>query len=671
MRDLQVETVPVLRLRPAARNSRTHSRAQIRQIADSIRTFGWTVPLLVDDAGELIAGHGRLAADHCTSQSPSLKFLRNCSPGLMADLLRSRSKPVRSRPSAPGSSSLLSMQPPPSTLAARMTGQRVTAGGENIPMMRARILAPLCGAAAFAALASGQARAADCADLSEHAPPDAEITAATLQPAGSFEIPPGLGPARVVELPSYCRIQGVLRPTSDSQIVFEVWLPAEGWNGRFHGIGNGAFAGSIDYSSLAAAVQAGYATAATDTGHAAGGLDASWAEGHPEKVVDFGWRAVHLTTVAGKALTEAFYGSPARYSYFASCSNGGRQGLMEAQRFPEDYDGIIAGAPAYNWTGLFTGFIWNAQVLSEPGAMIPAANASAIAAAVLAACDALDGLADGLVSDPRQCRFAPETLLCAEEETNACLTEPQIAALRAIYQGPQTSDGEQIYFGFPPGGETAPGSLGWDAWIFGAAPGASVQNAFGGAFVRSMVGAPEGWTPADFDFDRDFEPLEAKTAATLNATDPDLSAFADRGGKLILYHGWSDAGISALGTIAYHDQVAGHMGASRAASFVRLFLAPGMHHCGGGAGPSDFGQGGPSLESADPSTSLTAALEAWVEDGRAPEQVTARQPLPPGAPADQPVRTGLICAYPDRAALTPGSDPMRAESYSCVDPQAQ
>jgi feruloyl esterase len=541
--------------------------------------------------------------------------------------------------------------------------------GKDIAM-RTRILAPVCGAAAFAALAGGQAEAADCADLLEQAPPDAEITAATLQPAGPFTIPPELGPAQTVDLPSFCRIQGVLHPTSDSEIVFEVWLPAESWNGRFQGIGNGAFAGSIGYSGLAAAVQGGYAAAATDTGHQAGGLDASWAEGHPEKVVDFGWRAVHLTAVAGKALADAYYGEPPRYSYFISCSNGGRQGLMEAQRFPEDYDGIIAGAPAYDWTGLFTGFVWNAQALSEPGAAIPAAKASAIASAVLADCDALDGLADGLVSDPRACRFEPETLRCADTETDACLTDPQIAALRAIYRGPSTSDGEQIYFGFPTGGEIAPGSPGWDAWMFGPAPGASIQYAFGSSFVRHMAGAPEGWTPADFDFDRDFEPLEAKTAAALNATDPDLSAFAGRGGKLILFHGWSDAGIPAQGTVAYHDEVADHMGARRAASFMRLFLAPGMHHCAGGAGPSDFGQGGPSSENADPATSLTAALEAWVEEGRAPEQVIARQLLPPGASADQPVRTGLICAHPMRAALTPGSDPMRAESYSCIAPEA-
>jgi feruloyl esterase len=522
-------------------------------------------------------------------------------------------------------------------------------------------LAPCCISLALPFLAAGAARAADCADLKAQAPADAEITAAALQPAGPFETPPELGPARTVQLPAFCRVQGVLHPAPDSQIAFEAWLPAGGWNGRFQGVGNGGFAGSIGYSGLAAAVQGGYAAASTDTGHHPGGTDASWARGRPETVTDFGWRAVHLTAVTGKSLAAAFYGAAPRHSYFTSCSNGGRQGLMEAQRFPDDYDGIIAGAPAYNWTGLFTGFVWNAQALSRPGAMIRAAKTPAIAAAVLADCDALDGVKDGLVSDPRRCTFDPERLRCADKETDACLTGPEIAALRAIYQGPRTSNGRQIYFGFLPGGETAPGSPGWDAWIFGAAPGASVQGAFASNFVKYVVGAPDGWTPAAFDFDRDFDQLAAKTASTFDAKDPDLSRFAARGGKLILFHGWSDAAIPAQGTIYYRDEVVRRMGAAKAGSFMRLFLAPGMHHCGGGTGPSDFDQGGTPSPGRDPSNSLAAALEAWVEQGRAPEQVVARQP----APGDRPARTGLLCAYPARAALRPGADPMRAESYSC------
>jgi hypothetical protein len=511
--------------------------------------------------------------------------------------------------------------------------------------------------------------AADCAGLQRKAPPDATITSAISQPAGSFVIPAELGPAQTVQLPSMCRIQGVLGPTADSRIAFEVWLPADGWNGRFLGVGNGGFAGSIGYASLVAAVQGGYAAASTDTGHGPGITDASWAVGHPEKVIDFGWRAVHLTTVAGKALTAAFYGKSPDHAYFSSCSNGGRQALMEAQRFPGDYDGIIAGAPAYRWTGLFTGFVWNAQALSKPGAAIPAAKAAVIAKTVLEQCDARDGVTDGLVSDPRQCQVDVRKLQCtADKETAVCLTPPQVTALQAIYQGPRTSGGKQIYFGFPPGGEVAPASPGWDAWIFGAAPGASIQNAFGSSFVKQVVGAPAAWAPADFDFDRDFGPLEAKTAATFNATNPDLSRFAARGGKLILWHGWSDAAIPAPGTIDYHDNVVRRMGAKRAGQFVRLFVVPGMHHCAGGTGPSDFGQNAAPAPADTAANNVMVALQEWVERGKAPEQLIARQQSQPGPAVDRSDRTGLICAYPKRAELRQGADPLRAESYSCRAP---
>ena len=535
--------------------------------------------------------------------------------------------------------------------------------------MKARTWLPAGVALALTALASQPALARDCAGLAAAAPADATITSAALQPAGPFKLPPELGPATTVQLPAFCRVQGVLHPTADSHIAFEVWLPAETWDGRFQGVGNGGFAGAIPYSGLAAALRSGQAAAASDTGHSAGGTDAKWADGHPEKVVDFGWRAVHLTAMAGQALAKAFYGTAPRNSYFISCSNGGRQALMEAQRFPGDYDGIVAGAPAYNWTGLFTDFIWNAQWLAKPGGAIPAAKASALASAVLAKCDKIDGLADGLLGDPRRCHFDPAVLRCTAGETISCLTDPQIATLRAIYRGPRTPDGKPIYFGFLPGGETAPGAPNWDLWIFGLAPGASAQNAFGGNFYKYMVGAPAGWTPAAFDFGRDYRRLVAKTAGTFNATDPDLSRFAARGGKLILFHGWSDAGIPAQGTVAYRDAVVRKMGAKRSQEFMRLFMVPGMHHCGGGIGPSDFGQGGPDPDNHDPASNLAAALQAWVEQGRAPQQIVARQAPAPGKPPPETIRTGLICAYPRQARLTPGGDPMRAESYLCRDPE--
>jgi feruloyl esterase len=538
---------------------------------------------------------------------------------------------------------------------------------------RAAVWAAGLAAACVGAAQSGEAQAApadECARLKDLPVAGMRITAAALEPAGPFSAPAGgPGPAQTLELPARCRVQGVLEPTPDSEIGFEAWMPATGWNGRFQGVGNGGFAGDIGLLGLANAVRAGYAAASTDTGHKAGGTDARWAFGHPEKLADFGWRAIHLTAVAGKQLAAAYYGAPVRWSYFDSCSNGGRQALMEAQRFPEDYDGIIAMAPAYDWTGLFMNFIWDQKVLSAPGAAIPAAKTQAIAAAVLAACDTLDGVADGLIADPRACRFDPARLRCAGEETNSCLTDPQIAALRAIYRGPHASDGKRIYFGFVPGGESAPGSPGWDAWIFGPRPDASIQSAFGTGFMKYMAGEGDSWTPSSFDFDRDAGPLVAKVGPVLNAKDPNLEPFAARGGKLILVHGWSDAAIPARGTVAYYDSVRREMGLG-ADRFVRLYLVPGMHHCGGGTGPSDLGGAGVPRLPRDPRTDLSAALEAWVEQARAPGAVVAREPALPGAEA-MSGRTALICPYPETAALNPGRNMMRAESYVCVRPAAR
>jgi feruloyl esterase len=532
------------------------------------------------------------------------------------------------------------------------------------PRLLKAMLATTCLGAAVLFANGAHAATTDCAALMD-LPIEGRIISAAAEPAGPFTPPAGGFGSQTFELPAHCKVQGVLTPTPDSEITFEVWMPATGWNGRFQGIGNGGFAGDIGYAGLAGAILGGYAAATTDTGHTGGG--AQWAVGHPEKVVDFGSRAIHLTAVIGQELVAAYYGAPAEWSYFASCSNGGRQALMEAQRYPEDYDGIIAMAPAHNWTGLFMNFVWNQQILSAPGAAIPAAKTPAIAAAVVASCDNLDGLPDGLLADPRLCRFDPAELRCSGEETDTCLTEPQVAALRALHRGPRTSDGQMLYYGFPPGGEAAPGSPGWDAWIFGVAPGASIQGSFGTDFMKYIVGGGEAWTPADFDVDRDSGAITANFGPILNADDPNLASFAARGGKLILVHGWSDAAIPAQGTIDYYESVQRELGSAQADEFTRLYLVPGMHHCGGGAGPSDLGGGGVPRLPKDPVSDLSAALEEWVEQGRAPAAMIARQAPALGSPATSaPVRTGLICPYPERAVLNPGGSVTDAADYSCA-----
>src|SRR5580700_942499 len=479
----------------------------------------------------------------------------------------------------------------------------------------------LVALAAFALLPSLPSRAATCASLGALQLPETTIATAQSVPAGSFTSP--AGPVKTAV--DFCRVAVVLKPSADSDIHVEVWLPASGWNGKFQGIGDGGFAGSIDFNALAAAVAHGYAAAATDTGHQAGGTDASWALNHPEKIADFGYRAIHETAETAKGVIFAFYGAAPKRSYFNSCSNGGRQALMEAERYPADYDGIAAGAPANYWTHLLTTAIYNLQAVSEPGSAIAASKLPAIEGAALAACDALDGVKDGVIENPAQCHFDPGVLLCKGAETDACLTAPQIAAVRKIYAGSKTAKGEAILPGFSPGGEAEQGD--WAQWITGAGGNPSLQYAFGTNFFKYMVYNDASWEFKTSTTDRNVKLADEKMASTLNATDPDLKKFENRGGKLILYHGWSDAAIPPENSVDYYRNVVKKMGSKDSATFVRLFMVPGMGHCGGGAGPNVFGQAG--VPSRDPDHDIEAALERWVEQGAAPEQVVATK-LKPG-----------------------------------------
>jgi feruloyl esterase len=452
----------------------------------------------------------------------------------------------------------------------------------------------------------------------------------------------------------------VLKPSADSDIHVEVWLPASGWNKKFQGIGNGGFAGSIDWNSLASAVSHGYAAAATDTGHQAGGTDAAWALKHPEKIADFGYRAIHETADRAKSVIAAFYGEEAKHSYFNSCSNGGRQALMEAERYPGDYDGIAAGAPANYWTHLLTTAIFDVQALSQPGSAITSSKLPAIQGAALTACDALDGVEDGVIENPEQCHFDPGVLLCKGPETDACLTAPQIAAVRAIYGGAQTSSGEVILPGFAPGGEAEP--LGWTEWITGTGGNPSQQYAFGVNFFRYMVYDDPAWDYKSSTADQNVKLADERMASTLNATDADLQKFESRGGKLILYHGWSDAAIPPRNTVNYYQSVMRKMGAENAATFVRLFMVPGWEHCGGGAGPNVFGQGG--VPRADADHDIDAALERWVEQGTAPERVVATK-IQPGSNPPVAARTRPLCAYPLTAHWKGSGSTDDASNFVC------
>ena len=499
----------------------------------------------------------------------------------------------------------------------------------------------------------------------------ATVTSAEVVPAGTYRAPGGF-PPRPMTLPSYCRVVAVARPTDDSEIGFEVWLPigAE-WNGKYQQAGNGGFAGGIPVGQIAGGVSQGYATAGTDDGHTV--RDASFAPGHPEKVVDFGHRAVHQTAVQSKAIIAAFYGKEPSQSYFFGCSDGGREALMEAQRYPTDFKGIVAGAPANNWTHLLTAAIWNWRAQNEtPGSAIPAGKLSVIQAGVVAACDQLDGVNDGLIEDPRRCRFRPSTLKCAGDDRPDCLTSDQIAALEKIYRGPRSPrTGKSIFPGMAPGTEALVG--GWNAWVVRTSPtNLPLQAWFGTGFFANMVFEDPKWDYRTMDFDRDLAAAVRKTGGALDSNDPDLRPFRDRGGKLIQYHGWGDAAIAPASSIEYYERVKAALGKSKdkpVEDFYRLFMVPGMGHCAGGIGANDFGNfQAAEPAQADPDHDVLAALARWVEHGVAPERFIAAGTRPGDAitPPPAPVKlTRPLCPYPKTAHYRGSGSSDDAASFSC------
>jgi feruloyl esterase len=505
--------------------------------------------------------------------------------------------------------------------------------------------------------------AVPCESLSTLKLPDTTITLAQSIAAGAFT--PASGRPAFKDLPAFCRVTAEVKPAKDSDIKIEVWMPVSGWNGKYQGQGNGGFAGVIGYPGMAFAVSRGYATAGTDTGHSGSAADASWALGHPDKIIDFGYRGIHEMTLKAKAIIRAFYGDGPQRSYFASCSNGGREALMEAQRFPEDYDGIIAGAPANFWTHMLIAGAFDIQALqADPASYIPASKIPAISAAVLAACDAQDGVADGILNDPRGCHFDPVALLCKEADSNSCLTPPQVTALNKIYAGPKNSKGERIFPGYSPGGEEGMG--GWPNWITGPAPGKSLQFAFTTGFFINMVFDDPAWDFKTLGIDAGVKIADDKQARTLNATDPNLKAFKARGGKLIIYHGWSDAAIPPLNAIDYYNSVVTTMGPQDTDRFVRLYMAPGMQHCGGGPGPTSFGQFGMPNAPTDPQHNMSAALEQWVEKGIAPDKIIATKYVSDLNPAQGVKMTRPLCPFPQIAKYKGTGEINDESSFVCV-----
>lgn len=467
----------------------------------------------------------------------------------------------------------------------------------------------------------------DCAALASRTPVRVDVVAAEEVASGKYVTPDH---ARY-DVPQFCRIQGEANPSRDSQIGFELWMPASAWNGRYYQLGTGGFAGAIPYALMAAELRRGNAVAATDTGHRADAYDATWARGHPEKIVDYGWRSLKVTSDAARALIHAYYGASARHRYFAGCSNGGRQALIAAQRFPDDWDGILVGAPALDWTRQLASFAWTQHALrNNAESWIPPAKLPAIQRAALASCTSAARVIGDIPTDPRACRFDPATLICMSEETNQCLTGKQAAALAQIQEGPRDPDTqERLYFGFEPTASAVPDN--WERWILNDDATARTQLVLGEQFFRNMVFADAEWRLADFDAKQDFA-LAQQTkivgqplSRVLNATDPDLRQAQRHGTKLLMYFGWADALISPRAGVSYYERVIERSGGvAKTRAFFRLFMVPGMTHCQGGPGPNAFGQSAltPGLRE-DAEHDIRRALETWVESGVAPKRLVA------------------------------------------------
>jgi hypothetical protein len=522
--------------------------------------------------------------------------------------------------------------------------------------------------------AAGAGSSDKCAQLTHLTLPSATITTAKTYAAGTFVGPPqnftGADlSAFYSKLPEFCRVIVDAKPSADSDIKIEVWMPVHGWNGRLQGFGNGGFAGLIGTDELGAAMAKGYAATATDAGHTGGPVDATWALGHPEKVIDFGHRGIHEMTRVARLVVEQFYGSAPRHAYFAGCSDGGREALMEAQRYPADYDGILADAPANNWTALLSLAAADTDALIvPPGAFIPQSKIPTIAHGVTAACDEIDGVRDGILNDPRQCKFDPVSIQCKEgEDTDKCLTGPQVTALKVMYAGLRDAKGQLVHPGFLPGAEegTTGGYGGWDVWIMGPAPNKSTMSSFANGFFSDMVFEKTDWDVKTFNVDRDLPIARQKTAAAIDAVNPNLSAFRSHGGKLILYHGWNDPAIPAVNTVNYYEEVIGSVGRANADSFVRLYMVPGMQHCFEGPGADEFGQD--FTWTSDPQRNARTALENWVEKGTAPGVIIASK-TERAAPATvgSVVMTGPLCPYPQQAHYKGSGDPNRDENFACA-----
>ena len=485
-----------------------------------------------------------------------------------------------------------------------------------------------------------------CKDLAAFPVPETTIESADVVAAGTFQPPvpqPPFFQADYSTLPAFCRVTGSIKPTPDSDIRFELWLPGENWNGKFMQTGNGGAAGLIVYSSLADNLGRGYAVANTDTGHQGSMGDFSWAAGHREKLIDFEYRAVHALTVVGKTLTAAHYGRVPDKSYMVGCSTGGHQGLMEAQRYPDDYDAILAGAPASNMSSL------SALSTQIPLNLGPAGlrfnKLGLLQEAAIAACDANDGVKDRVITEPARCDFDPAALKCKSGETGQCLSANEVAAARRIYAGVVAKDGNVLYPGTGPGGEAA-----WASY-------SSPQFDIGTSYYRYVVMNDPDWDPATFDVDADLARARKVDLGVHATMDPGLSKFVAHGGKLLTYHGTADGLIPYRSSVNYYNSVVETLGADAVKDSVKFYLVPGMNHCFGGTGAYVV--------------DWLTALEQWAEQDETPGTLLGTHPANmPGAPTIMPDKmfTRPICPYPQVPRYKGSGDDTDAANFECAAP---
>jgi pimeloyl-ACP methyl ester carboxylesterase len=483
-----------------------------------------------------------------------------------------------------------------------------------------------------------QAAPIACEKLANASLPQATITTAREIAAGEYTPPAG---GRQTNLPTFCRVALTISP----QIHIEVWLPRDTWNGRYRGEGGGGYAGQVSYAGLAEGIRRGYATASTDTGHpaSAGGSFALNPDGtlNAQLIVDFAERSLHELAIKAKALIKAYYGTSPRFSYWNGCSTGGRQGLMAAQRFPEEYDGLVIGAPAINWDRFIPAELWPQIVMHHTtGGSISAARLTAATKAAVAACDASDGVADGIINDPRKCAYDPAVLICkAGDDAASCLTPQEADAIRKIWNGPMTESGQRLWFGLERG--TPLNSL-------------AGNNPFVIALAHFQYWIHQNpnfdWhTLTESGFEAEFRASQLKFHDVIGSDNPKLDGFRKHGGRMIIWHGEADPLIFPRGTVNYFERVlAANGGTERVKDFARLFMAPGVGHCAGGDGPNPVG--------------LLDAVVDWVEKGVAPNTVQASRRRPDGTMLTRP-----LCPYPTTAKWTGNGTADDAANFVCVD----